>query len=313
MTPRSLVVGAGGLLGSAVVRRLTAEGHDTLLATGVPWNSAGAGAVLAARIRDLVSTGQDWRVVWCAGAGVTDTAPAELDRELATFQEVLDAVAALNEPSRARGSFVYASSAGGVYGGSMHPPYTEETPPVPLGSYGRAKLDAEAAVTALAVRSGVRVLVARIANIYGPGQNLSKPQGLISRLCASAVTRQPLSVYVSLDTLRDYVFVDDCADRIIAASDRLTQEAPGACVVKIVGSGRSTSIAALVREFERVLRSRPLLVMGSSSASHLQGRDLRLRSQVWTDLDDGPATTLPEGIHRTLEHVRGQILSSGVR
>ena len=95
--------------------------------------------------------------------------------------------------------------------GHPEPPFTEHTEPAPISPYGRAKLRSEEIATAFAVRTSTALLVGRLANLYGPGQNLDKPQGLISQLCRAQLTRQPLSVSVPLDTMRDYLFVDDAA------------------------------------------------------------------------------------------------------
>jgi len=48
-------------------------------------------------------------------------------------------------------------------------------------------------------------MVGRMSNLYGPGQNLKKVQGLISQMCLRVLTRQPLVLYVPLDTIRDYL------------------------------------------------------------------------------------------------------------
>ena len=96
----------------------------------------------------------------------------------------------------------------------------------------------EARTRDFARRTGVPTMIGRITNVYGPGQNLGKAQGLISQLGKAYLLRQPISLYVSLDTTRDYIFVDDCARMIIAAVDDLrgTRD-PGTAVVKIIGSG----------------------------------------------------------------------------
>ncbi len=102
-----------------------------------------------------------------------------------------------------------ASSAGGTYAGSPdEPPYTEESTTVAVSAYGHSKLRIEAAISPMTA-AGTRVCIGRIANLYGPGQNLQKPQGLVSQLCLTHLNRQPLGIYVSLDSLRDYVFVTD--------------------------------------------------------------------------------------------------------
>ena len=145
--------------------------------------------------------------------GVTDSSGQALQLELAALGETLDALAAA--PRGSDGAFFFASSAGGVYAGVGAPPYDESSPVRPLGAYGQAKLDAEALVTAWSHRTGTPSLIGRIANLYGPGQNLAKAQGLISQICRSHLTGQPVSIYVSLDTLRDYFFAPDCAGLIV--------------------------------------------------------------------------------------------------
>ena len=126
------------------------------------------------------------------------------------------------QPVGPGGALFFASSAGGVYAGATGSPFTEETAPVAISPYGHAKLRAEAAVDAFATRTGVPLLVGRLSNLYGPGQDLAKPQGLISQLCRAQLTRQPLSIYVSLDTRRDYLYVDDAAAMVVAGLDAVS-------------------------------------------------------------------------------------------
>lgn len=294
------VVGASGLLGSAVSRALP----DAAPAR-VRWATPDAAGDLASGIRELVerAAGGPWRILWCAGSGTTSTSPTHLENELATFQGMLDTLAALPEAQRENGLVVYASSAGGLYGGAGDGPFDETSTPRPLGAYGEAKLAAENALRALTEASGVRALVLRIANLYGPGQDLTKPQGLISRLAVSTVARTTLSVFVPLDTLRDYIYVDDAAALLVAAADR-AQTAPGLWNLKILCSGSAASIAAVLAEFRRVSGTRPPVVTGTSGAASLQSRDLRLHSSVWDDLDVLATTTLAVGIGRTVADVR---------
>ncbi len=306
MNPIRLVIGAGGLVGSAVIRRLRALGLPSQEAVGIPWGTPEASVALSRLVREIATPEHQWQILWCAGAGVTDSTAEDFDSERRQFKRFMAIIDDLDPDAQSQGSVVFTSSAGGVYGGSSAPS-SETTTAVPLGLYGQTKLGAESMLADLAQSSHVRVLIARLSNVYGPGQNLNKPQGLISRLALSALRRQPLSVYVSLDTLRDYLYVDDCAARLVAASERITTEPAQRVVTKIIGSGRSTSVAALVREFEHVLRSRALIVMGASPSAALQSRDLRLRSSVWTDLDAMPQVTLPEGIHRTVQNMRTRL------
>jgi UDP-glucose 4-epimerase len=311
-TTPAWVVGSGGLLGGAVVRRLVAEGRPVLVSK-VPWTDEQAALTsLRAGLRAVVeqAAGRPWDLVWCAGSGVTSTTALHLDAEVAMLRQFVElAVGGQGGDLSAVAVFV-ASSAGGIYAGAQDPPFDEHTAPAPLSSYGHAKLRAEAELSRLATVGGAKVLVGRMSNLYGPGQNLAKAQGLISQLCRSQLLSQPIGVYVSLDTMRDYLFVDDAADLVIEGLGALRERAAGGEVVmKILASQRSASVAAVLGEVRRIFKRRPLLQLAASTHSLQQARDLRFRSVVWPDLDARPLTPLPVGISATAGDIARRIRS----
>jgi UDP-glucose 4-epimerase len=228
------------------------------------------------------------------------TSARRLQLELIALQETLDALA---DASRAgNGALFFSSSAGGVYAGVGKPPYDESSPVSPLAAYGQAKLDAEGLVTAWSHHTGTPSLIGRIANLYGPGQNLAKAQGLISQICRSLLSGQPLSIYVSLDTLRDYVFAPDCAGLIVEGLARLRLEQPTTqplVVTKILASQRAITIGAVLGEMRRIFKRSPRVVLGASSMAAVQARDLSLRSLVWPELDRRGITPFPVGVATT--------------
>jgi UDP-glucose 4-epimerase len=304
------VIGGGGLLGQSLE---TAVG-DARDPTGsranlwrspepIAWSQSGAGALdLRQYAGEFLKAAGDrpWTVAWCAGAGVMGSSPQALEGELAALRETLDALAI---GSRGQdGAFFFASSAGGVYAGVGAPPYDELSPVRALAPYGQAKLDAEALVTAWSHRTGTPSLIGRIANLYGPGQNLAKAQGLISQICRSHLTGQPLSIYVSLDTLRDYLFAPDCAGLIVDALARMREEqliAQPTVVTKIMASQRAITIGAVLGEMRRIFKRAPRIVLGASPMSLTQARDLSLRSRVWPELDRRTLTPFPVGVATT--------------
>lgn len=291
------VLGGGGLLGRHVVVAAENAGY-TVLTSEVPWDDRDETvSVLTAGVDALreAAGGGAWSVAWCAGAGVVATPQEHFETEVEVFRAFLDRLAGLGPG----GSFFLASSAGGVYAGSPdRPPYTEDSTTAALAPYGKAKLAMESIAAEFAGRSGTKVLIGRLSNLYGPGQNLSKPQGLVSMLCQALVSGQPAGVYVSMDTLRDYLFVHDAARMVVAGLERVAaQEQP--VVTKIFASGRGTSIAALVGVATKVFRRRPPIVFRASAVSSAQVRDLRLSSVVWPDLDALARTTLPVGLATT--------------
>jgi UDP-glucose 4-epimerase len=244
--------------------------------------------------------GQPWQIAWCAGAGVTATPQHVFDDENATFRQFCATV--IESGFAANGAFYFASSAGGVYAGSSDPPFTEFTEPTPLAPYGHAKLALEELVHGLAA-NGVRVAIGRIANLYGPGQNLRKPQGLVSQLCLAIQTRRPLGVYVSLDTLRDYIYVDDAAGLIVDLLQTVAAKEPGTSVTKIIASHESVSIAELLGEIRLMTKRRPPVVLAASPYAKAQARDLRVRSLVLRNLDHRTLTPFPVGVATTLRDV----------
>ncbi len=183
----------------------------------VPWSEPAAAvpALDAGAVRMLAS-GAPWTDRLApAPASVGTSRPSWT--ALAAHAGFLDRLSArLAVPSAPRGALFLASSAGGVYAGAAGSPFTELTETRATSPYGEAKLAAEGLVEDFARRTGTATVVGRIANLYGPGQDMSKPQGLISQLCLNQLRRRPISIYVSLDTARDYLYVDDCAAMVLA-------------------------------------------------------------------------------------------------
>lgn len=307
------VVGRGGLLGSAVERSLASPVQRTEVLNdapaGLPWQDAAACTPhfdAAARTLFARAAGRRWSVLWCAGAGVVGRSEEALRRETDVLRSLLDRLSA-RRPRGAPGSFFFASSAGGIHGGAQGAVCDERSTPRSISAYGDAKLAQEELVVAWArAEGGVSTLHGRISNLYGPGQDLRKPQGLISQLCRAVILGRPAHVFVPLSTRRDYLYGDDCAALVTSALARLAEEAErdgdALHVRKILASGRETSIAAIISLLRRIAKRPVRLVSAPTPQSRLQPPVLRLRSVVWTDMPRPPPTPLDVGIHRVWRH-----------
>lgn len=295
------VVGSGGLLGAAVTREAERRRHRVYTST-IPWaDRLSAQYALQQRCAAFFDSfdGGHWNVVWAAGAGVNGTSAAQFEQENDLIAAVLDHIEALAGQRACAGTVFLASSAGGVYAGAPGAPHHEGTQPVPLGDYGRAKLHSEAIATAFGIRTGINVAIGRFANLYGPGQNLAKPQGLISHLCRGYLMASPVSIYVPMDTLRDYLYVSDAAE-MVADVLAMSAEQSMPPTVKIFASGEAVTIGSILGACRTVFRRRPNVVLAASPLAVFQGRDLRLRSTVWPHIDRRTHRTLPAGIASTL-------------
>ncbi len=215
-----------------------------------------------------------------------------------------------------RGGLFLASSAGGVYAGSPGPPFTELSATHPLSAYGEAKLHQEALARAWSQETETAVLIGRIANLFGPGQDIAKAQGLISQLAVAMLTHRPITLYVPLDTMRDYLYAPDCARMIVAALDRMRLDrTAGHTITKIFASGRGTTISAVLAELKRVVRRRPRVSIASSPLAQFQASDLRFRSEVWPEVDGDARTPFPAAVHTLVQDLerrlrRGELVTS---
>jgi len=298
------VIGAGGLFGQALVR-----GSDNVFhAQRLPWEDEIA--ALAALSESLSAfrrqAPEDWTIIWAAGHATTSSSPEQTAAELRLFTAFIEHLKQ-NTPS-GKGVFGLTSSAGGVYAGSSDPPFTSSTTPVPLSAYGHLKLDQERIAQTLSPE--IPVVSLRLSNLYGPGQNLTKLQGIISHLALAAITRNPINIFVPLDTLRDYIYVDDAALQAIhwINEAQLSQQSS----LRVVASGLPQTIGRVVSIMTSMAHARIPIAFGYSSSAEYQAHDLRLIPDRYSQTALLNKTPLPVGAKLVLDdlvyrHARAQV------
>lgn len=301
------VVGAGGLLGSAVVGALGAAPFKP--SSALRWGDPSLHASVSAAVSEFARAAQNardshpWELYWCAGAGVVGSRAADLARETAALRQLLESVRDSPVLAKTRGSILLASSAGGVHAGARVQPATEASEPAPLSDYGRTKVEQERLLREITREMPlVSTLAARYSNLYGVGQRLDKPQGLISQLARCAVFGAPAHVFVPLDTIRDYLYADDAGAMTVDALNRLALLPPGAQLTKLVASERESTIAALLGIFRSMTKRQLRVVLGVRAMTALQPRKLTFRSGLWREQRGLVRTELVDGIARVYRH-----------
>jgi len=309
MREAAWVIGAGGLLGSALVRAL---GHSGAALHRVEERLAwGRNDLLAAQLDREVAAfartaekAQRWLLVWAAGVGSMSSDAAHLIIESQALDLLLARLRAEPALQAMPGCLVLASSAGAVYGQSRAECISEASEVAPGTSYASHKLQQEERFrAAIQGQPGWSVLIARYSTLYGIGQSRDKAQGLISQMARRIVANEVVHIYVPLDTIRDYIFADDAADRTLAALRDLHSR-PGEVVVKIIAAEQATSIAQLVGVFRRVSRRPVRLVTSVNSLSPLYLRCIRFRSDEPAGQPHMNCRSLHIGIHQVLEAER---------
>jgi UDP-glucose 4-epimerase len=285
------IIGAGGLLGGALTRQLNRNQLFTTMSNEtINWTDQDqVNQVFERSFQQLLTQAGNgaWTVIWAAGHASTSSTHTETTQELKTLRLLITVIN--NNSTNSQGTFFLTSSAGGVYAGSQDPPFTINTKPNPLSAYGELKL-AQENLAKEQLTNTCRVLIGRVSNLYGPGQDINKLQGLISQLAVSALTKKPLNIFVSLDTMRDYIYVDDAAETVINLLS-IDSENPS---THVVASGHPVSLGYLIQLAQDISRTRIPLAIGAHSSSAAQARDLRLTP---TSLPEPSTfTTLPAGI-----------------
>jgi UDP-glucose 4-epimerase len=155
------------------------------------------------------------------------------------------------------------------------------------------------------------LLIGRLSNLYGSGQNLSKGQGLITQICMRIVAHQPLVLYVPFDTIRDYLFAKDAgrlvADGLVRLHIESSQSAVTPAVVKILASQQPATIATVLAQLRWITKHPVSLIVATLPNTARQARDLRMFSSVWPELDRHPVTTLSEGMQSVLTDILGVV------
>jgi UDP-glucose 4-epimerase len=260
------VIGSGGLLGGALLQ----EFPEAFRGGPINWADASqSGRDLSENLsafRALVSANpQPWLIVWAAGQATVSSDKETCLRELRVFTEF---IGMLNEQlPEGPGTFFLTSSAGGVYAGSKQAPFSASSPVAPLSEYGSLKLQQETAATKL---KGVRV-----SNLYGPGQDLNKLQGLVSRLVKAGLDKETINIFVPLDTIRDFIFVQDAAATIAQVS-----QDSGSPNLLVIASGEPKSLGTVIAQVQDVLRIKIPIAYGVHDSGSSQASDLRMTPTV---------------------------------
>jgi UDP-glucose 4-epimerase len=106
--------------------------------------------------------------------------------------------------------FVFASS--GAPLGECEPPIHEEMAPHPVSPYGASKLAGEGYCSAYYRTFGLKTVVLRFGNVYGPGSK--NKNSVIAKFIKQAIQRQPLEIYGDGNQTRDFIYIDDIVQAI---------------------------------------------------------------------------------------------------
>jgi UDP-glucuronate 4-epimerase len=307
-----LLTGAAGFIGSHLAERLRARGDGV-----VGFDNFDPFYARTVKERNLAGLRGDPGFTLVEG---DLRRPTDLDRALETPVDAVVHLAALagvrpslEEPARfwdvnvtgtlnlvealrVRGirRLVFASSSS-VYGGDSVPPFRESDPCArPLSPYAASKRAGELMLFTAHHLHGVGVTCLRLFTVYGPRQ---RPDLAIHKFTRLISAGQPIELFGDGTTARDYTWVDDIVDGIVAALDQQGRDPAPAYRIYNLGGSRTTPLRELIDRLAAAL-GRPALVAPRPEQPGDMRQTLADLTVVGRELGYAPRVEVAAGIPR---------------
>lgn len=191
----------------------------------------------------------------------------------------------------------------GQYGSSVSLPVNEEAPTNPKGIYEISNLTAEKIIKVYNDVHGIRSVLLRLTNIYGPrSQMMHSRFGVLNWFIRLAMDDETIQVFGDGSILRDFCYVDDCVDAILRTA--IAPKAYGE--IFNVGSDIPVSFLELVKTIVDVAKQGKWQFAEFSPERKAQepGDFYSDISKITSFVGWRPETELRAGLAKTLEYYR---------
>ncbi|MGK5553581.1 NAD-dependent epimerase/dehydratase family protein [Actinomadura kijaniata] len=220
---RVLVTGAAGFIGSHLVDRLLADGHEVAgvddLSTGSNvrddidlWRLDVADPALAARVEAF---GPE---VVCHLAAQVSVRVSVGDPLADARTNVVGTANVLESARRAGARKVVFASSCAVYGVPDALPVPSGAALRPASPYAASKVSGEIYLQTYRALHGLDYTTLTLANVYGPRQTPEGEAGVVSIFTDALLTGKPTRVFGDGGQTRDYVYVLDVVDAFARAA-----------------------------------------------------------------------------------------------
>ena len=264
-----LVTGGAGFIGSNLVERLLADGHEVSVIDEFNdfyspqikrANLAGVADRITLHEIDIrnaeavnavvVSGGFDSIIHLAARAGVRPS----IKQPKLYIETNIEGTFNLLEAARAAGisRFICASSSS-VYGVLKTAPFREDMClNQTISPYAATKLAAEQLCSNYSHLYGMRTINLRFFTVYGPRQ---RPDLAIHKFTKFILEGKPIDQYGDGSTRRDYTYVEDILQGIVAC---LTYEGQ-LCDVFNLGESQTTTLSELIESIEKAVGKKAII------------------------------------------------------
>lgn len=316
MSPRALITGGAGFIGSHVADLFLAEGYEVEiiddLSTGNRENPS-KGAVFH---EVNVTSPEAGKIIAEGSFDVVVHLAAQIDVRKSVADPVFDAntniIGTLNilealRRAGSKGRIVFTSTGGAIYGDFNTPPNVETFPKDPESPYAISKLAAEYYLSYYGRVHGVEHVALRFGNVYGPRQDPHGEAGVVAIFCSRILHRKPLTIFGDGLQTRDYVYVGDVARAVFLAA---TSSIPPVERVDArafnVGTGVGTSVVDLAELLQKAAKSDAEVVFAPKRPGEQQESFLNVEKAKKV-LGWQPRVSLSEGLANTFAWTADQL------
>ncbi len=302
-----LVTGGAGFIGSHLVDRLLADGFKVSimdnLTSGRLTNLNPAATFYHSGVTesavDEVFSREQPDIVFHMAAQVSVTHSAR--DPVGTAEANILGTLRLLEAARHCGleKFIFSSTGGAIYGDPEDNPCSEAAPAEPLSPYGISKLLAEQYIDFFHRLYRLNFTNLRYGNVYGPRQDLYGEAGVIAIFAQAMLEGKQPRIFGDGTQERDFVYVDDVVEANMRAIDRGNNRTLN------IGTGEGTSVNLLFNTIREILGS--YVEPEHRPRRHGEVHKIFLDYTAAREhLGWAPATSLEEGLRKTVEYYRGE-------
>ena len=308
---RILITGGAGFLGSHLIDRLLAQGHEVLCVDNFFTGTRRNIDHLHAHARfELIRHDVTFPLYVEADEIYNLACPAspvhyQYDPVQTTKTSVHGAINMLGLAKRLKCRILQASTSE-VYGDPAVHPQTENywgnvNPIGPRSCYDEGKRCAETLFFDYHRQHGLEIKVARIFNTYGPRMHPSDGR-VVSNFIVQALERKPITLYGDGNQTRSFCYVDDLIEGLI----RLMESPAGFTGPVNLGNPTEFTMRELAQlVLSETRSSSPLVVQPLPQDDPKQRRpDISIAK---TQLNWEPTVPLQEGLKPTVEHFRSRL------
>jgi UDP-glucose 4-epimerase len=222
----------------------------------------------------------------------------DIDMNIKGTAVVMEAVRRRNPHAR-----VIYTGTRGQYGPSVKLPVGEDAPTNPKGIYEISNLTAEKIIQVYNDTHGIRSVMLRITNTYGPRAQMRHSRfGVANWFVRLAIDNETIRIFGDGKILRDFLYVDDCVEAILIAGAH--EDAAGE--IFNVGVDVPTTFLDLAKALIEAAGSGRWEFAPFTPERQAQepGDFYSDITKIRTRLGWKPVTPLQEGMRRTVEYYR---------